>query len=93
MPVTTARGSAEGEETRAASDDEVEEIQGHPHDGRQHVYMRRQRGDHFIGHEELMETEEVARVERAAKRLVDEVKVSGLALCSRCICTIAYFNA
>ena len=91
--MTTARGSAEGEETRAASDDEVEEIQGRPHDGRQHVYVWRQRGDHFIGHEELAKTEEAARVERAAKRLVDEVKVSGLALYSRCICTVAYFNA
>ncbi|XP_021321316.1 uncharacterized protein KIAA2012-like [Sorghum bicolor] len=30
--------------------------------------------DHFIGHEELAETEEAARVERAAKRLVEEVK-------------------
>ena len=40
------------------------------------VYVWRQRGDHFIGHEELAETEEAARVERAAKRLVDEVKVS-----------------
>jgi len=93
IPVTAAGGSAEGEETRAASDDEVEEIQGRPHDGRQHVYMWRQRGDHFIGHEELAQTEEAARVERAAKRLVDEVKVSGLALCPRCICTVAYFNA
>jgi len=92
IPVTAARGSAEGEETRAASDDEVEEIQGRPHDGRQHVYVWRQRGDHFSGHEELAETEEAARVERAAKRLVDEVKVSGLALCPRCICTVAYFN-
>ena len=83
----------EGEETRAASDDEVEEIQGCPHDGRQHVYVWRQHGDHFIGHEELAETEEAARVERAAKRLVDEVKVSGLVLCLRCLCTIAYFKA
>ena len=91
--MTVAGGSAEGEETRAASDDKVEEIQGRPRDGRQHVYVWRQRGDHFIGHEELAETEEAARVERAAKRLVDEVKVSGLALCPRCICTVAYFNA
>jgi len=30
-------------------------------------------------------------VERAAKRLVDEVKVSGLAFCSKCICTVAHF--
>jgi len=93
IPMTAVGGSAEGEETRAASDDEVEEIQGRPHDGRQHVYVWRQRGDHFIGHEELAETEEAARVERIAKRLVDEVKVSGLALCSRCMCTVAYFNA
>jgi len=48
IPVTTARGSTEGEETQAASDDEVDEIQGRPHDGRQHVYVWRQRGDHFI---------------------------------------------
>ena len=40
--------------------------------------MWRQRGDHWAGHEELAETEEAARVERAAKWLVDEVKVSGL---------------
>jgi len=37
----------------------------------------RQRGDHFIGHEELAETEEAARVERVARRLVEEVKVGG----------------
>jgi len=82
MLATTARGSAEGEETQAASDNEVEEIQGRPQDGRQHVYVWRQHGDHFIGHEELAETEEAARVERVAKRLVDEVKVSGLLRCS-----------
>ena len=66
-PVTTAGGSAKGEEAPTASDDEVEEIQGRPHDGRQHVYVWRQCGDHFIGHEELAETEEAVRVERAAK--------------------------
>ena len=91
--MTVAGGSAEGEETRAASDDKVEEIQGRPRDGRQHVYVWRQRGDHFIGHEELAETEEAARVERAAKHFIDEVKVSGLVLCLRCLCTVAYFNA
>jgi hypothetical protein len=80
IPATTAGGSAAGEEAQATSDDEMEEIQGRPHDGRQHVYVWRQRGDHFIGHEELAETEEAARVERAAKRLIDEVKVSGPAL-------------
>jgi len=92
IPVTTAGGSIEGEETQAASDDEVDEIQGRPHDGRHHVYVWRQRGDHFIGHEELAETEEAARVEHAAKRLVDEVKVGGLAFCPKCICTVACFN-
>ena len=90
--VTTAGGSAEGEETRTASDDEVEEIQGRPQDGRQHIYVWRQREDHFIGHEELAETEEAARVERAAKRLVDEVKVSGLLRCSKFICIVSGFS-
>ena len=91
IPVTIAGGSAGGEETQAASNDKVEKIQGRPHDGRQHVYVWRQHGDHFIGHEELAETEEATRVERAAKRLVDEVKVSRLAFCSKCICVVACF--
>ena len=43
--------------------------------------MWRQRGDHFIGHEELAETEEAARVESVAKWLVEEVKVSNLVFC------------
>ena len=70
-----------------ASDDDVEEVQGRPRDGRQHVYVWRQRGDHFIGHEELVEMEEAARVERAAKRLVDEVKVGGLCT-ARQLCVV-----
>ena len=82
MPSTAAGGSAANEEPREASDDDVEEVQGRPRDGRQHIYVWRQRGDHFIGHEELAETEEAARVERAAKRLVDEVKVSDSLHCS-----------
>ena len=92
MPATTTGGSAEGEETRTASDDEVEEIQGRPQDGRQHVYVWRQRGDHFIGHEELAETEEAARVERAAKRLVEEVKGSGLLDCPKFIYIVSGFS-
>ena len=88
MPATTTGGDAAGEETQAASDDEVEEIEGHPRDGRQHVYVWRQRGDHFIGHEELAETEEAARVERAAKRLVDEVKVSDSLHCWTFSCVV-----
>ena len=86
IPVTVAGGSTEGEGAQAASDDDVEEIQGRPHDGHQHVYVWRQRGDHWAGHEEIAETEEAERVERAAKWLVNEVKVSGLMLCwSICI--------
>jgi hypothetical protein len=36
-------------------------------------------GDHWAGHEEIAEVEEAERVECAAKRLVNEVKVSDLA--------------
>jgi len=92
IPVTTAGGSAEAEEAQATSDDEVEEIQGRPQDGRQHVYVWRRRGDHFIGHEELVETEEAARVERAAKRLVEEVKVSAVVFCLKFVCIVVCFN-
>ena len=70
--------SAQGEEAQANSEDEVEEIQGCPRDGRQHIYVWRQRGDHWAGHEEIAEVEEAERVEQAAKRLVNEVKVSDL---------------
>jgi len=89
MPSTTTGGDAAGEETRSASDNEVEEIEGRPRDGRQHVYVWRQRGDHFIGHEELVEIEEAARVERVAKRLVEEVKVSDPLHCSTLLCCLA----
>ena len=92
MPTSAAGGSAANEEPQAASDDKVEEIQGRPRDGRQHVYVWRQRGDHFIGHEELAETEEAARVEHAAKRLVDEVKVSGPVYCSTLMCGVPVFD-
>ena len=92
MPATAAGGSAANEEPRVASDDDMEEIQGHPRDGRQHVYVWRQHGDHFIGHEKLAETEEAARVERAAKRLVDDVKVSGPLCCSTLICCVTGFD-
>jgi len=78
IPVTMVGGSTEGEEVHVASDDEVEEIQGCPHDGRQHIYVWRQCGDHWAGHKEIAEVKEAERVERAAKHLVSEVKVSGL---------------
>jgi len=92
MPATTAGGSAASEETQVASDDDMEEIEGHPRDGRQDVYVWRQRGDHFIGHEELAETKEAARVERAAKLLLDEVKVSGPLCCSTLMCCVPGFD-
>ena len=79
MPSTMVGRSAEGEGTQADSDNKVEEIQGHPRDGRQYIYVWCQRGDHWAGHEEIAEVEEAKRVERAAKRLVSEVKVSDLA--------------
>ena len=41
MLAITAGGSAVNEETQAASDDDVEEIEGRPRDGRQHVYVWR----------------------------------------------------
>ena len=88
MPSTAAGGSAANEEPQEASDDDVEEVQGRPRDGRQHIYVWRQRGDHFIGHEELAETEEAARVERAAKRLVDEVKVGNPVCCLDNLCAV-----
>jgi hypothetical protein len=39
----------------------------------------RQHGDHWAGHKEITKVEEAEMVERAAKRLVNEVKVSNLA--------------
>ena len=56
-------------------DDVVEEIQGRPQDGRQHVYVRRWRDDHWVYHEEVPEVKEAERMEPAAKRLMAEVKV------------------
>jgi hypothetical protein len=54
------------------------EIQGHPQDGRQHVYICRERGDHYVYHEEIAIDEETAKVEREARRLIREVQVGGL---------------
>jgi hypothetical protein len=56
-----------------SDDDVVKKIQGHPHDGHQHVYVCRGRGDHYVCHEEISIDEETQRVERAVKRLIREV--------------------
>jgi hypothetical protein len=66
------------EQAAESDDDVVEEIQGHPQDGCQHVYVCRGRGDHYVCHEEISIDEETQRVERATKRLIGEVQVRGL---------------
>jgi len=73
--------STQGEEAQADFEDKVEEIEGHPHNGLQHIYVWHQRGGHWAGHEEITEVEEAERVERTAKRLVSEVKVSDPLTC------------
>jgi rubrerythrin len=61
------------EATKSEDDDILKEIQGHPEDGRQHMYICRQCGDHFICHEEIPTANETRKVELAAKRLIAEV--------------------
>jgi hypothetical protein len=61
-----------------SDDDIVEEIQGHPQDGRQHVYICHRRGDHYVCHEEISIDKEMERVEQAARQLIKEVQVGGL---------------
>jgi hypothetical protein len=39
--------------TESKDDNFLEEIEGHPQDRRQHVYVCCQRGDHFICHKEI----------------------------------------
>jgi hypothetical protein len=83
LPDATARGKAAatssttglnpeqkqaGAEQAVESDDDVvEEIQGHPQDRRQHIYVYRGRGDHYVCHKEISIDEETKIVERAAK--------------------------
>jgi hypothetical protein len=49
---------AGAEQVAESDDDVIEEIQGHPQDGRQHVYVYRGRGDHYVCHEEISIDEE-----------------------------------
>jgi hypothetical protein len=56
-----------------SDDDVLEEIQGHPQDGHQHMYVCRQRGDHYVYHEEIPTVDETRKVEMAVKRLIAEV--------------------
>jgi hypothetical protein len=64
---------AGAEQAVESDDDIVKEIQGHPQDGRQHVYICHECGDHYVCHEEISIDEETGRVERAARRLIREV--------------------
>jgi hypothetical protein len=72
------RKQASAEQAAKFDDDIVEEIQGHPQDGHQHVYICHERGDRYVCHEEISIDEETERVERAARRLIVEVQVGGL---------------
>jgi hypothetical protein len=64
---------ASAEQVVESEDDIVEEIQGHPQDGRQHVYVYRECGDYYVCHEDISIDKETSRVERAARRLIGEV--------------------
>jgi hypothetical protein len=39
---------ANAEQAVESDDNIIEEIQGHPQDGHQHVYIYRERGDHYV---------------------------------------------
>jgi hypothetical protein len=58
---------ADAKQATESDDNVIEEIQGHPQDGRQHVYVCRGCGDHYVYHEEISIDKEMQRVERAAK--------------------------
>jgi hypothetical protein len=79
-PSTTGPNQEPGQtstnQAAESDDDVVEEIQGHPQDGQQHVYICRERGDHYVCHEEISIDEETERVEREARWLIGEVQVS-----------------
>jgi hypothetical protein len=69
---STTRLSQEQEEAGAeqateSDDDVIEEIQGHPQDRRQHVYICHECGNHYVCHEEISIDEETERVERATR--------------------------
>jgi hypothetical protein len=76
--LTQEQEQAGAEQAAEFDDDIIEEIQGHPQDGHQHVYICRKRGDHYVYHEEISIDKEIERVERAARRLIGEVQVSVL---------------
>jgi hypothetical protein len=72
------QGQTSTNQVAESDDDVVEEIQGHPQDGWQHMYVCREHGDHYVCHKEISIDEEMERVERVARRLIREVQVSVL---------------
>jgi hypothetical protein len=78
-PSTTKPDQEQGQtytnQVAESDDDVIKEIQGHPQDRRQHVYICREHGDHYICHEISID-KETERVERVARWLIGEVQVS-----------------
>jgi hypothetical protein len=50
-PATAGPDQEQGQANMDQAAESVEEIQGHPQDGRQHVYICHERGDHYVCHE------------------------------------------
>jgi hypothetical protein len=61
------RKQADAEQATESDDDVIEEIQRHPQDRHQHVYIYYEHGDHYVCHEEISIDEDTERVERAAR--------------------------
>jgi hypothetical protein len=78
MTTTTEPGQDEqqagAEQATESDDDVIEEIQGHPQDGHQHVFIYRKHGDHYVCHEEIPIDEEIETVERAARWLIGKCR-------------------
>jgi hypothetical protein len=72
------RKQTSAEQATESDDDIIMEIQGHPQDGRQHIYIYHEHGDHYVCHEEISIDEETNKVEQAARRLIGEVQVGVL---------------
>jgi hypothetical protein len=56
------QGQTSTDQATESDDDVVKEIQGHPQDRQQHVYVCREHGDHYVCHEISID-EETERVE------------------------------
>jgi hypothetical protein len=72
------RKQTSAEQAAEFDDDVIKEIQGHPQDGRQHIYVYRECGDHYVCHKEISIDKETKRVEWATRWLIGEVQVGVL---------------